>query len=449
MTDFSDFVHICPIDKLRAKLVENYDEPIYDTHGKKYGTTFKVRDLDKKFFDSLNPEKFVQSSVGKGKEDVINTNIRSSKIYKNINIRIESKYGYADYTPKLNISNIKPLKDNLECGFTSQFDLIKYESGDHFNEFHYDTFKDNNVATLLIFPPKSICGEFTGGDLVFKINDEEYRIETNKFDDNFMCVIFCNVLHKCEAVTSGTRYVIKSNIKAELPNILSDENKFKIDIIDKSINDDDFIIKQKKAAEIQLEKDEKKLKEIIIKYNNIKMNYMIENLPDTLEENIKDFDHYIQQELNTLNKEYNKLKINIKKLRNIDYSYFNIHSYKLNEKKYNICVLPYYVENISNIFEYTLKTRFYIKSKIEEGWNITYMYKNFDFKTDNDEGFRHLVLDDDIYDDYGYNNSNYELHYKIDDISNGKCLDYNSEYNDYSGNDIYEEYKCSCLLIWK
>ena len=103
---------------------------------------------------------------------------------------------------------------------------------------------------------------------------------------------------------------------------------------------------------------------------------------------------------------------------------------------------------MSNILEYTLSTRMYIKSKIQEGWNVTYMYKNFDYKTDYEEGYRKLE-NDDIYDDYGYNYSKYELHYDSYDISNGKCLDYHSEYNDQSGNDIYEEYKCSCLLIWK
>ena len=454
MAGFSDFVHICPLDDLNVKIVEEYREPYLNSQNLISGYTLRERDLNKLFFDNLPQEKFVQSTVGKGKDDIINTDIRSSKIYKNIDIHIKSKYEL--YGRIINIKNIKPLKDNLECKFSNHYDLIKYEEGDHFNEFHYDTFQNDNVATILIFPPKTMCGDFTGGDIVFKIEEQEYRIEPSKFDitygDKFVCVIFGRVLHKCEPVLDGIRYVIKSTIKAELPNILSDENKFKIDIIDKSINDDEFIIKRKEQDIIQREIDEKKLKEIIIKYYDIKINYMIENLPNNLEEYLEenfDYDYTTQQKLKTLNQEYRKIKINIEKLRNIDYIYHDICTYKLNEKKYNICVLPYYIENMSNILEYTLSTRCYIKSKLQEGWNITYMYKEFNFKTDYDEGYRQLERDYDIYDDYGYNYSKYELHYDANDISNGKCLDYHSEYNDQSGNDIYEEYKCSCLLIWK
>ena len=452
MSDFSDYVHICILDELNFKLIEKYNEPYYDKTGKYNGYTLRERDLDKTFFDNIPQEKFVQSQVGKGKNDLIDTNIRSSKIIKDINVRIKSVYEL--YTDKINIQKIKPLKDNLECKFTYHYDLIKYEEGDHFNEFHYDTFENDNVATLLIFPPKKMCGDFTGGDLVFKINEQEYRVEPSKFDitygDKFVCVIFGRVLHKCESVLSGIRYVFKTNIEADLPNILSDVNKFKIDIIDKSFENNEFIIKQKEQNIIQLEIEEKNLKELLTKYYDIKMNLMIENLPDNLEEYLEenlDYDYTTKQEIKTLNQEYGKIKKNINRLRNMEYN-DEPQYYKLNEKKYNICVLPYYIENMSNILEYTLSTRMYIKSKIQEGWNVTYMHKNFDYKTDYEEGYRKLE-NDDIYDDYGYNYSKYELHYDSYDISNGKCLDYHSEYNDQSGNDIYEEYKCSCLLIWK
>lgn len=51
----------------------------------------------------------------------------------------------------------------------------------------------------------------------------------------------------------------------------------------------------------------------------------------------------------------------------------------------------------------------------------------------------------DEYDEY----SKYNIEYKEGWITNGKQLDYHYEYNDQSGNDIYEKYECICLLIWK
>jgi hypothetical protein len=448
MTDFSNYVHICLLDDFDTILVEKYKESY----------TLRERDLNKTFFDNLDSNKFIQSTVGKGKDDIINTDIRSSKIYKNINVRIKSKY--EPYSRTINTKNIKPLKDSLDCSFTYNYDLIKYESGDHFNQFHYDTFRDNNVATILIFPPKSMCESYTGGDLVFKINEEEYRVEPSKFNDiygdKFICVIFGYVLHKCEPILDGIRYVIKSNIKSKLPDILSDITKFKLNDIQQNIDNDDFIIKQKELNQIQLEKDERRLKEIIFEYYTIKMNYITENLPDNLEEYLEenfDYDYKTQQEIETLNQEYKEIIIKINRLRNMKYNdgYNNGYDYyKLDEKKYNICVLPYYIKNMENLLEYDISTRLYIKRKIEEGWNVTYMYKRFDFHTDYDEGYRRLENSDDIdYDvdeDYG---NKYILHYRDNYVNYGKCIDYRSEYNDQSGNDIYEEYKCSCLLIWK
>lgn len=453
MASFDDYVHLSSIDDLNVKIMEKYQEPYYNNQGIISGYTLKEKDLNKTFFDNLTPDKFIQSTVGKEKENIIDTNIRSSKIYKNIDVRIRSKYEL--YSRTINKNNIKPLKDSLDCSFTYNYDLIKYESGDHFNEFHYDTFHDNNVATILIFPPKSLCGSYTGGDLVFKINEIEYRIEPSKFNDiygdKFMCVIFGYVLHKCEHITSGIRYVIKSNIKSKLPNILSDTNKFKLDIIEKNINNSDFIIKQKEHIKNQLEKDKEKLKDLIIKYNNIKLKYVLENLPDKLEESLDDYNSDIKSELESLNQEYIKLKIEINRLQNFTLNITNIlDEYKLSYKKYNICVLPYYIKNMENLLEYDISTRLYIKRKIEEGWNVTYMYKRFDFQTDYDEGYRRLTNSDDIdYDvdeDYRFK---YVLHYDYDDVTCGECIDYHSEYNDYSGNNTYEEYKCSCLLIWK
>lgn len=440
MTDstFESAVYVSTLDELNINLMEQYKEKTsYKSYDGKLceGYSMKQRFLNKSYFDNLDPTKFVQSTIGKGKEDIIDTALRSSKIYKKANICISRT--------SINTTKIKPLKDSLECEYSYNVDLIKYEFGDHFDEYHYDTFKNGTVATLLIFPPTSITGEYTGGDLVFKINDVEHRICPSSFSDKFMCVIFGNILHKCETVTSGTRYVIKSSIKAKLPNILSDKNKFKIEDIEQSNT-----IEPDKIDDEMIENKIDELKSIIKKYNEIKTEYLLENLldnlPDKLDLKNDDYSSEIESELSNLNNKYINLKKEIKFLKNTN---INRHIYYyIDSTKYNVCVLPYYIEDMSNLSLYGLNTKKYMTNLIKEGWNITYMYNTFNFKTDYETGDRRLYDYDYDYDD---GHSKYKYHYTYDNIENGKCIDYHSEYNDESGDDIYEEYKCSCLLIWR
>ena len=436
---FESAVYVSTLNELNINLMEQYREKTsYMSYDRKLceGYTTKERLLNKTYFESLDSTKFVQSTVGKGKEDIIDTSKRSSKIYKKANILIINKY--ESYYRSINTTRINPLKDSLECEYSYDVDLIKYETGDHFDEYHYDTFRNGTIATLLIFPPTSMTGEYTGGDLVFKINDKEHRISPSKFSDKFMCVIFGYVLHKCEPVTSGTRYVIKSTIKAKLPNILSDKNKFKIEDIEQSKS---IELNETKNNEI-IESKIDELKSIISKYNEIKTKYIVDNLPDKLNLDLDEYDSSTQSELSDLADKYIDLKKDIKFIKNRN---INHHiNYNLDNTNYNVCVLPYYVEDITDLNQYEIDTKNYMKKLIKEGWNITYMYNTFNFKTDYEEGWRKL-------NDYEYEEgySKYKYHYTYNDIENGKCIDYHSEYNDQSGNDIYEEYKCSCLLIWR
>ena len=276
MKTFEDLVYICSFDKLFYELKEN----IYDY---KIGQ-YKL--LEKAYFDNLKSENFVQSTVGKDKENIINTDVRSSKIHKNPNIRIDAKC-LTEYKTFLDNKTIKPLKDSLECDFNydSKINLIKYEVGDHFNEFHYDSLKDNEIATILIFPPKYMIGEFTGGDLIFKIENEEYRVEPSKFEDKFVCVIFGKILHKCEPITSGTRYVIKNTIISTLPDIISDEKIFKLkDIEENIININDEYLKNKIIHnKTQINEHNDKLIKLIIEYTEIQKTYLLDNQPESLD----------------------------------------------------------------------------------------------------------------------------------------------------------------------
>ena len=161
-----------------------------------------------------------------------------------------------------------------------------------------------------------------------------------------------------------------------------------------------------------------------------------------------------------IKKKYEKIHRELKLLENYDREHGI--GFDLDEKKYNICVLPYYIDSLNDFTKYQQTTLDYIVKLIKEGWNVTGMYETFNFKTDCEDGDRKLYGitfyhkasgkdDDDEYDCYGYGSkeSKYTIDYSEHDVENGKCLNFYSEYNDQSGDDIYEEYECSCLLVWK
>lgn len=436
----SDYIFIGTLSELGFNLEEEYKEKYNEKFYR-----FNSRPLATSFFQNLNQSKFIQSTVSKENKDVINNNVRSSKIYKECPIRIKSTC--YQYNRNINTKKVKPLKNSLECKINYDFDLIKYEEGDHFNEFHYDTFKGSNIATCLIFPPSSLTGfEYVGGDLVFKIGETEHVISTSDFKET-MCVIFSRVLHKCTPVTSGTRYVFKGSISATLPEILSVNNRFTIESIDKAL-----------PLEIKyydkIEEQNKLIEERIEDYYKAKIDYAKKNLPQKLD----DKDDFTEiSDLKSLQSDYAQALRKLKTLENLNSSH-SVSYYNLNDKKYNICVLPYYIDNMNELTSYKKGTLDYIKQLIMNGWNVTTLYETFRFKTDFEEDCRHFRgarfyssasgHDYEDYDGTGHN-VNYALHYNISDVECGNCIDYHSEYNDQSGDDIYEEYECSCLLVWK
>lgn len=420
---FSDHVYVGSLSDLGFRVLYQYTNT----------------QIDPTYFTKLDQKKFVSSTVSKKNTDITDEKIRASKIYKNCSIEVKPLKSY-DYSRKLDTTKVKPLKNSLECSIGYSFDLIKYEKGDHFNEFHYDTFTNGNVATLLIFYPS----EYTGGDLVFNIEGVEHVVKTSEFKD-VMCVIFGNVLHKCTPITSGVRYVIKGIVKAELPEILSESHKFKLEDILSSMSS----MQESTDYTKQIQDTRKELEDIITKYYMNKIEYHKQNLPSKLDD--------VKGDKN-IKKEYEQAHRKLRLLENYDTEHKI--GFDLNEKKYNICVLPYYIDSMKDFTKYQKSTLDYIANLIKNGWNVTGMYETFNFKTEYEDGDRRLdgitfyhkaIGKDDEYDCYGCGSkeSKYTIDYSEYDVENGKCLDFYSEYNDQSGDDIYEEYECSCLLVWK
>lgn len=219
------------------------------------------------FISQIPADKWTDMSVAKHNNYIADEAIRSSKTNKFVYIRYADKYypGYEEdyhcsknnlycngndngngdnnwdsknarhfsikYKHKdIDVKYINPKyiafdKNSIQNGF-SNFTLIKYDTGDHFDEFHYDTLHcgDNGqmIGTALLFPPADIS-RFTGGDLVFKVDEEDqeltYTIHPSKFTE-WTLVTFGHLLHKCMPVESGTRYVLKANIWSSFPNLI-------------------------------------------------------------------------------------------------------------------------------------------------------------------------------------------------------------------------------------
>jgi hypothetical protein len=182
----------------------------------------------------LKDDDFAISKVGSAQGDQVKPEIRSSKIYKSKNLTFhinyiynnyDSHYSYAQYSSKnIYYSFIPPY---LNVAFQDP-KLLKYETGDHFNTFHYDTFKDNEIGTYLYYPPNGLFNTFTGGELIFQLEDgSEKIIEPAKFT-KWTLITFGNILHKCQPVTSGVRYVFKGLLTTMLANIYHLQNAFNL-----------------------------------------------------------------------------------------------------------------------------------------------------------------------------------------------------------------------------
>jgi len=193
------------------------------------------------------------SHQGKMKD---NPEIRSSKVNKNIHISF-TKGRYCPQTISINYKSYYVIDNDLIKFDTaslvngiSNFMIIRYDEGDHFDEFHYDTQHTKNsaksIGTTLLFPPADIS-PFTGGDLIFKIeNGDQVSLQTiypSKFKE-WTLITFGHVLHKCTPVLSGTRYVFKAEIWSMYPDIMKP--------VELSIESITSFIKEKQSRKLEL-----------------------------------------------------------------------------------------------------------------------------------------------------------------------------------------------------
>jgi hypothetical protein len=319
------------------------------------------------------------------------------------------------------------------------------------------------IGTALIFPPNTI-NQFTGGELVFKVNEDDqeltYKVNPATFTQ-WTLVTFGKLLHKANPVTSGTRYVIKGEIWSMFPNITKPLD-LEMEMLDKYIASH-----YSKGAERQTTlktQIQDKIKHFFDSNAKAMLDANDSELQDKKVFTIKDYNetdeslcytstccgttktkpneftsNYNQflDELNKMKKEYNDT-INFK----VDVS--KVITYKQTEDFKNIFILSELYEKPYDYSNFNLGHLMQIKKLLLDGWKISLFNRSFS---------KFIPYDECDYWTHGdeINISN-KGHYKwvVEDYKYpGKVVKKTSEYNDQSGNDITIYYESTCLYYWK
>ena len=507
ITPFNPFIDSGPFKitkyhKYNVDLSYNYKE-LVSPNTTSYYLKSKDFSLDKftEFIDHIKTDEkaWVPITVGKksSDKDVIDTDVRSSMTLSkkyNISKKYDSRFYYEDDenssynssgNPTIHISeyndteyydsiSVVPLNqedtrfdtDATFCGI-SNMKLIRYQEGDHFGEFHYDTLKAykeaSMIGTALIFPPNTI-NQFTGGELIFKVNEDDqeltYTVNPATFTQ-WTLVTFGKLLHKANPVTSGTRYVIKGEIWSMFPNITKPldlememldnciashyskgadrQTTIKTQIQEKIKNFFDSIAKKMLDADDSELQDKKVF--TIKDYNETDESLCYTSTccgttktkPNEFTSNYNQF----LDELNKMKKEYNDT-INFK----VDVS--KVITYKQTEDFKNIFILSELYEKPYDYTNFNLGHLMKIKKLLLDGWKVSLFNRSFS---------KFIPYDECDYWTCGNKISiSNKGHYRWeveDDHYPGKVVKKTSEYNDQSGNDITIYYESTCLYCWK
>ncbi len=110
--------------------------------------------------------------------------------------------------------NICPsyLKSAIYNGNFNDWEVLLYETGGFFKP-HTDTKTKYTLATCLIFPPATDYNTHTGGKLKITNTDGSiFEFESDKVT-KWTCVMFePTLVHECEEVLSGNRFVLKNTL---------------------------------------------------------------------------------------------------------------------------------------------------------------------------------------------------------------------------------------------
>ena len=454
---FKHLVHIATLKQLNLKI--DFWEDIQETEdikgGHRYMPKKKFMDFNE-FLEKINKEDFTQMTVGSKNGNVFNPAIRSSKEQ---NKRIESRFKYNvigeksydydeecdedceeySYDGRLNIEIKTHIFPSYYMTTFQKGNLIKYEEGDHFDTFHYDTLNDIDIGTILIFIPT----KFTGGDLVFKLDKngeeegEEFHVEPSKFTE-MTAVIFGKILHKCEKITSGVRYVTKSTVVSSFKKKFSGNFLTEKDL--ENYKFESTFSQELKQKYINESKEE--ITAIVdTQFTQLKNNILYEFVANIGKDN-KDFGYELAKLFNEFDMNMDLIQKSVKS------TYYSLNNklgsndfcHKYQEKKHSApvaYVLGYYYDhtNINSLHPNLIK---FIRDAMEDGKKVSLIYCHFNITVHYDK-------------DEGHNpkpRPARKLNYcYLENPINGKMESHESEYNDYSGYDNFYTYVSSCLYV--
>ena len=463
----------------------------------KYKTKFTTRDNIKEdvFFSELKPEHFSVVTVGTSKGDELKPEIRSGKIYNGTgsyssdkdesklnHIDISKRYYWGDDSHESEIGGIQIEKGILPFVnkyLTPHLDyfgkFLKYDEGDHFDTFHYDTLnKSYERGTLLIFPPNKY-NVFTGGHLIFKNDDgEEKIVDPSKFTE-WTAVAFGKILHKCTPITSGTRYVLKYTIKAYIPGIPNDDTYFKKFQIDELIGKYNNV-QLKDNIEHKLLTTKQEIKELITQKQKLEKEFYDEKLESILSgETTYDNDNHDKYDESRNSNSYYLTKNFTETLTGKTYELYDLETIntKIDTKMLDYQFLIYKL-NFIDVNELQINANQIITSVKQSSYPVVY-YTGTYYKDINEYKIGHLKLINELIDaglqvfpmntevsstllheevsrgygetKYGHKMEKYTW-IKEGEFNTGMISSKYSEYNDEGGYDKHTTYNITCFLVY-
>jgi len=447
-----------------------------DNYTKRTGKTYS-KDAFADFISNIHVDSWKEMKVSKKNKQIIDNKVRSSKTSKDVSITYKSSYDYEDneylnkdklytvkdknqYNEEYEVDNIKPIENNFTSfdknsfinGFGT-FKLIKYEPGDHFDEFHYDTLSTAQnaqmIGTALLFPPANIS-PFTGGDLVFKVDEDDqeltYTIHPSKFTE-WTLITFGHLLHKCTPVETGTRYVLKADIWSCLSNL--EPNRVSITEINQYIDKVNETRYEKMQMYDVLTKD--KLSKLFT--DELKKNITEINAKTFLEEYKN-----IMNEVKHLQKKHNGI-IEAKDNSSTSVAFIDLLSRIEPIKTRTIYVFDDLYSQPYNFIDFSINHLLIIKKLLTLEYKFALFNKKFDVyvpygandDTDTDIDNDNKCKCCNIFEEISimdYNGGEFNWNFE-NDVEIGKLYDKESEYNDESGYNITNRYQSTCIMFWK
>lgn len=413
-------------------------------------TNYNLTDFYK-YLEQFTEKDWDVMTVSNRGNNIIDNTKRSSKllnkfIYYFKCYNFEDKFYINEYTAYIIDKKYLSFANKSFKNGICNLKLIKYEVGDHFDEFHYDTMKTHGtnsmIGTILLFPPVDLKNNFEGGDLIFKDGDNEMIVEPSKFT-NWTMVTFGEVLHKCTPVTSGVRYVIKGEIWSAFPNIYIPTQGLDLPILEE-------IIKKNPKKNFDEEKNNiltTMKTNIITCLDNIK-NTMLTEVDKVSKKGFEKKYYFDKTDYTKTNycKDFIDLLVEFNEMQNIynkflEHKNTEISSYleyvienKLNfNNEKNVLVLNKFYELPYDINKFTIEHIDIIKYLKEKEFNITLFNRKTSKFID--------TISTEYNNDFNYI---YENEIKI-----GELIEKKSEYNDEGGYDDTYLYNSTCLYYWK